>query len=142
MHSQFRSSPDDPVARIHSGAGAAWTDGSQITAAEWNPNYDAALSDGVTNPAEDQYARGGTVKMTREGDIFTLWYVWDNEDWYQNEFELAMTDPVYVGVAVTSHTTGATSQGLFANPQFDGRRRRRQTMDAVLIEKSDCRQFE
>ncbi|MBN2325710.1 MAG: hypothetical protein JXR73_01060 [Candidatus Omnitrophica bacterium] len=102
------------------GGDAAWTDASQIGPSEWNPNYDPALSDGVNNPSLDEVSLGGTIKMTREADLFTLWYVYDNEDWYQNEFELAMTDPIYLGIAVTSHTTGATSQGIFKNPQVEG----------------------
>ncbi|MGC9329116.1 MAG: hypothetical protein ACP5I1_15900, partial [Candidatus Hinthialibacter sp.] len=107
--------------RDSDGAGAAWDGGGTLTAcSEWNPNYDPALSDGVNNPSLDEVNLGGTIKLTREGDFFTLWYVYDNEDWYQYEHQLAMTDPIYLGVAVTSHTTGATSQGIFKNPQIEG----------------------
>ncbi len=105
--------------RDSDGVDAASTDGSETNVDVWNPDYDPD-SAGITNPAESDLTRGGTIKITREDDLFTLWYVYDGEDRLQYEYEVAMTDPIYLGIAVTSHTSGATSQGLFNNPQFDG----------------------
>jgi len=105
--------------RDTTGGSAAWDDSVTTAAADWNPNYNPAAS-GVNNPSLDVVTLGGTIKLVREGNIFSLWYVIGGEEYFQNEHELALTDPVYLGVAVTSHQTGATSQGLFKNPQFTG----------------------
>lgn len=99
---------------------ASWTDGSQTTVADWNPNYDPAFPE-TGRPTLDQVKLGGAMKMVREGDSFTLYYVYNNEDVYQNTHDTVMTDPIYVGVAVTAHQTGATAQGLFKRPILTGK---------------------
>jgi len=104
--------------RDTNGGSAAW-DEVTTAASDWNPNYDPN-SAGINNPTLDQVKLGGTIKLTREGDVFTLWYVIDGQDEYQYDHILELTDPLYVGIAVTSHQTGATSQGLFKNPKFEG----------------------
>ncbi|MFB3788648.1 MAG: hypothetical protein ACE15F_20005 [bacterium] len=104
--------------RDSSGGSATWEDVT-TAASDWNPNYDPN-SAGINNPRLDQVKLGGTIKLTREGDLFTLWYVIDGQDTFQHDHTLILSDPIYLGIAVTSHQTGATSQGLFKNPKFEG----------------------
>lgn len=100
-------------------ATAANNDSILAAVADWNPNYDPAFPE-TGRPALDQVKLGGTMKLVRETDSFTLYYVLDGEDQYLDLHDLAMTDPIYLGIAVTSHQTGATAQGLFKNPKLVG----------------------
>ncbi len=104
--------------RESNGAGAAW---DELTAAPvvWNPNWDAA-ADGIENPTYEEVSHGGKIMIQREGDYFMASYEYDGEIWVHSEYEVIMNDPVYVGVAVTSHEAGSTSQGVFKNPQLEG----------------------
>lgn len=90
-----------------------------LTASVWNPNYDPAIAS-VSQPKLDQVTLGGGFVIARTGDTFTASYLYDGAEEYIFEHDTVMTDPVYVGVAVTSHQVGAMSQGVFSNPKFTG----------------------
>ncbi len=64
---------------------------------------------------------GISIILEREGDTFYASYVdASGEEILNNAHDVIMEDPIYVGVAVTSHQIGATSAGNFSNPQFEG----------------------
>lgn len=86
----------------------------------WNPNYDPAVAS-INQPSLDQVTLGGGFVVERVGDTFTASYLFDGQEEYIWEHDTVMTDPVYVGVAVTSHQAGAMSQGVFSNPKFTGK---------------------
>lgn len=99
--------------------GAAWTDAT-TPPGEWNLNWDPA-ADGINRPNLEDVTLGGTIVMAREGDFFTLEYLDANgERIYLQDHELAMTDPIYLGIAVTSHEDGSLSRGIFKNPKLEG----------------------
>ncbi|MBZ0255999.1 hypothetical protein K8I31_08055, partial [bacterium] len=105
--------------RDSAGAGASWVE-AYTTPGEWNLNWDPA-SDGINQPTLDEVTLGGTFVMAREDDFFTLEYLdATGERIYLQDHELPMTDPIYVGIAVTSHEDGSLSQGIFKNPQLEG----------------------
>ncbi len=106
--------------RESAGAGASWDgDGTLMPAADWNPNWDPA-SEGISNPTFDEISHGGTLKLIREGNDFLSAIIWEGEEFINNVHTVEMTDPIYVGIAVTSHETGSLSQGIFKNAQFTG----------------------
>ncbi|RJP26030.1 MAG: hypothetical protein C4527_16085 [Candidatus Omnitrophota bacterium] len=64
---------------------------------------------------------GRGMILERDGPLFITSYIDASGNVIeQNYHELDLTDPIYIGVAVTSHQTGATSVGFFSNPQFTG----------------------
>ncbi|MBI1390673.1 MAG: hypothetical protein GC154_19760 [bacterium] len=106
--------------RDSAGAGANWDEASSILQPiDWNDQYNPAAA-GVNKPGLDVYTPGGTIILSREGDAFIQWFVYEGEEHYQFEHNVVMTDPIYVGIAVTSHEDGSLSQGIFKNPVFEG----------------------
>jgi regulation of enolase protein 1 (concanavalin A-like superfamily) len=56
------------------------------------------------------------VRVTRAGNVFTAYRSADGNAWTQvGTVTLAMAANVYMGIAVTSHNTGALCQGTFDN---------------------------
>ncbi|MEW6235016.1 MAG: hypothetical protein AB1656_06490 [Candidatus Omnitrophota bacterium] len=98
------------------GAGANW-DSVTVTPDQWQPGWDASWT-GISNPTLDQIKPSGTLIFERSGNEFIVSYLYQNEEYYVTSHEYAMTDPIYLGIAVTSHQTGATSQGTFKNPKL------------------------
>ncbi len=75
-----------------------------------------SLPEGVIFPT-------GRLEIRRLGDVFQAWYEFEAEaggnEWaLLNERVLPMTDPVYVGLAVTSHEDGSLSVGEFSGVQI------------------------
>lgn len=70
-----------------------------------------SLPEGVIFPT-------GRLEIRRLGDTFQAWYEYEAEaggnEWgLLNEQTIVMEDPVYVGIATTSHEDGSTSIGIF-----------------------------
>ena len=54
------------------------------------------------------------IKLAREGNFFTMWVLQDNGGWVDvGRISINMPPDIYVGLAVTSHNTGADAWGLF-----------------------------
>lgn len=63
----------------------------------------------------------GNIGLERSGDDFISFYFDSDGNRVDQSFHfLPMTDPIYVGVAVTSHQDGSLSVGSFNNVQFNG----------------------
>ncbi|MHC4595000.1 MAG: discoidin domain-containing protein [Planctomycetota bacterium] len=62
-----------------------------------------------------------SVKLVRKGILFTG-YVFLDGQWQQEGQLVAvqMTDPVYIGLAVTSHAAGVTCEAVFSDIQING----------------------
>jgi hypothetical protein len=64
------------------------------------------------------------VKLTRTGDVFTAQYSADGVVWeeivIEAGVEVALGDPVYIGLAVTSHSDGVMTMGSFSNIETTG----------------------
>jgi len=78
---------------------------------QWRPQADGASSSsrtltGISPPA--------CVRLVRKGDTFTG-YVFLNGKWQQEgqSATVVMTDPVYIGLAVTSHVAGTLTTATF-----------------------------
>jgi fibro-slime domain-containing protein len=56
------------------------------------------------------------LQLTRAGNIFTVFYSTNGSAWTMIQKDtVAMTDPVFAGIAVTSHTTGSLEPAQFSN---------------------------
>jgi hypothetical protein len=78
---------------------------------------DAAGSSVTINGAD----HNKTLILRREGDVFSAYYQDVNgEEQLNDSHTLAFTDPVYLGIAVTSHQNGALSAGTFTVDSFNG----------------------
>jgi fibro-slime domain-containing protein len=56
------------------------------------------------------------LELKRTGNIFTVAYSTNDISWTTiNKDTIAMTDPVYAGLAVTSHTTSTLEPAVFSN---------------------------
>ncbi|MBZ0255409.1 hypothetical protein K8I31_05075, partial [bacterium] len=118
----LRSSDQNLVQQRREVAGSdALSNDEYFLPAEWNLNWDPA-ADGILNPTLDDVTLGGTLVMAREdGVFFTSEYIdAGGERVILAGIELEMTDPIYIGVATTSHENPNLSQGIFKNPQLDG----------------------
>jgi hypothetical protein len=73
---------------------------------QWRNATDGASASNRTKPAP--VAPPYWIRLVREGDTFSGFLSEDGENWYQEgaSQEIVMADPVYVGIAVTSHTAG------------------------------------
>jgi len=62
------------------------------------------------------------VRVTREGNTLLGYTSPDGETWTPrgDVITLAMTDPVLIGLALTSHNTAATTSAVFSNISFTG----------------------
>jgi len=81
------------------------------------------ISDGIDAAPGGGGIAGGApyyVKVVREGDMFFGFRSEDGESWEENhtvgaasEVEVAMDDPILVGLALTSHSAGAICAAEF-----------------------------
>jgi regulation of enolase protein 1 (concanavalin A-like superfamily) len=54
------------------------------------------------------------VKLTRNGDVFTAYESTDGTNWTEIAVDtIPMAPTIYVGLAVTSHTTAASATATF-----------------------------
>ncbi len=103
-----------------------------------SPNAFVALSSGSGDGATFQWrnSAGGSssssrtlvgisppssIKLVREGNMFTGYVFLDGQ--WQQEGESAtvpMVDPVYIGLALTSHSSGVTSEAVFSDVTTTG----------------------
>lgn len=87
-----------------------WRDEASVDAA-WD-------GDTTLTPVEDH---NGHIVLTREGDTFIASYVdADGNEVENNRHDIFLEDPIYVGIAVTSHSAGDLSIGSFSNVTFEG----------------------
>ena len=57
------------------------------------------------------------LRLSRVGSVFTGYGSYDGQNWTPlGAASIAMTDPIYVGLAVTSNDTNAPTTALFFNP--------------------------
>jgi len=72
--------------------------------------------------ADGPLARPYWVRVTREGNTLLGYTSPDGENWTQrgDVITLAMSDPVLIGLALTSHNTAATTSAAFSNISFAG----------------------
>lgn len=69
------------------------------------------------------YATPIYLRLTRNGDIFNGYYSTNGIDWtimagsgeIAQDYTMALTDPVYVGLAVTAHAAGSLATAVFDN---------------------------
>ena len=61
------------------------------------------------------------IKLVRSGNTFTG-YVFQNGQWQQEgqSATVVMVDPVYIGLALTSHSSGVTTEAVFSDVQTTG----------------------
>jgi hypothetical protein len=61
------------------------------------------------------------IRLVRQGNTFTS-YVFLDGQWQQEgqSATVAMTDPVYIGLALTSHSSGVTTEAVFSDVQTTG----------------------
>jgi len=63
----------------------------------------------------------GAFGLERVGNDFTAFYIdATGAEVVNNIHYVEMTDPIWLGIAVTSHETGSTAVGLFSNVKFQG----------------------
>ena len=103
-----------------------------------SPNAFVAISTGAGDGATFQWrtSAGGSssssrtltgisppasIKLVRQGNTFTA-YVFQNGQWQQegDSATVVMTDPVYIGLALTSHSSGVTTEAVFSDVQITG----------------------
>jgi hypothetical protein len=54
------------------------------------------------------------IMLDRHGEVFTIYDTHDNFGWETvGAVSIAMPSEIYIGLAVTSHNTGADAWGLF-----------------------------
>lgn len=72
---------------------------------------------GAADPILSTDVQDGRMKVVRSGNSLSLYYIdLDTEQWVlQDSRTVNFTDPVYVGLAVTSHDDGRYSTGFFTN---------------------------
>ena len=64
----------------------------------------------------------GWVKLVRSGNNFTSFYSSDGINWNTMEsYTTTMTDPVYIGLALTSHSSGNLCTATFDNVAIPSR---------------------
>ncbi len=70
----------------------------------------------LTDEIQSAIPAPATLKLIREGDVFTA-YVSDNGKSFETvgDYELALTDPVYVGLVVCSHDNTVSETAIFTN---------------------------
>jgi len=85
---------------------------------QWRPTAGGSSSSsrtltGISPPA--------AVKLVRQGNVFTG-YVFLNGQWQQEgtSATVAMVDPVYIGLALTSHSTGVMTEAVFSDVTTTG----------------------
>ena len=89
---------------------------------QWRPAADGASSNGGDTITTTLADHGQKLMMKREGNIFSSYYIDSTgAEVYQFETEIEMTDPIYLGIAATSHSDGAFSAGTFSKPVFKGK---------------------
>jgi hypothetical protein len=92
------------------GNGASW---------QGRPTENAAS---VNNDATSAVAPPYWVRIDRAGDSLTGFVSTDGEDWTQigDARSIAMTDPVLIGLALTSHNAAMATSAEFSNVSFTG----------------------
>ncbi len=85
---------------------------------QWRPTAGSSSSSdqtlvGISPPA--------SIRLVRQGNTFTG-YVFQNGQWQQEgqSATVAMVDPVYIGLALTSHSSGITTEAVFSDVQTTG----------------------
>ncbi|MGI6457177.1 MAG: hypothetical protein ACOX5R_16380 [bacterium] len=82
---------------------------------QWRPTAAAASVSLDTALRVTLQAQEGRLRLERSGDHFTAYYLNPNTgEWVlYHEMDLVMEDPIYIGLAVTSHEVNALSVGKF-----------------------------
>ena len=89
---------------------------------QWRDEADTGAAwdgDGTLTPAGEHI---GTITLERQDIAYLATYVDASGNVVENNYHEMFFDdgPIYLGIAVTSHTTGATSVGTFSNLTFEG----------------------
>jgi hypothetical protein len=85
---------------------------------QWRPSAGGSSSSsrtltGISPPS--------AIRLVRQGNMFTG-YVFQNGQWQQQgqSATVVMQDPVYIGLALTSHSSGVTSEAVFSDVTTTG----------------------
>ncbi len=94
----------------------------QAYSLQWRDSTEAGAAwDGDASQTPLDEHEGRAIILERDGPLFVASYVDASGNVVENNMhEVPMEDPIYVGIAVTSHQAGATSAGFFSNVQFEG----------------------
>ncbi len=95
--------------------------GDQAFMMQWReaPDTDAAWDEDASLTLAEEHT--GTISLAREGDTFIASFLdADGNEVVNNQHDIVMEDPIYVGIAVTSHSAGDLSIGSFSNVNFEG----------------------
>jgi hypothetical protein len=78
---------------------------------------------GSTADTKSTVANPATVKVEREGNVFTASIAKKGETTFQpiGTVTVALTDPVYVGLAVCSHNAKTSETAIFSNVEVKGK---------------------
>ena len=88
---------------------------------QWRPSAGADSLSGDGTALTTAADHSGNLMLKREGNIFSTYYIdAAGEEIYQNEIDIEMTDPIYLGIAATAHSEGLFSAGTFSKPVFKG----------------------
>ena len=109
---------NDAVGSVHSFMCMTGGDGN---GASWQGRPDEN-ADSVNNDATSAVAPPYWVRIDRSGDTLTGYISADGENWTQNgdPRSIAMTDPVLIGLALTSHNAAQATSAEFSNVSFTG----------------------
>jgi hypothetical protein len=95
--------------------------GGDGNGASWQGRPDEN-ADSVNNDATSAVAPPYWVRIDRSGDTLTGFISEDGQNWTQNgdPRSIAMTDPVLIGLALTSHNAAQATSAEFSNVSFTG----------------------
>ncbi|MHC4593376.1 MAG: LamG domain-containing protein [Planctomycetota bacterium] len=85
---------------------------------QWRP---IAGGSSISNRTLTGISPPSAIRLVRQGNTFTG-YVFQSGQWQQEgqSATVAMTDPVYIGMALTSHSSGVTTEAVFSDVQTTG----------------------
>ncbi len=84
---------------------------------QWRLGFGQTSSSTPGSLRIDRHLFDGRLRLVREGDEFSTYYfsTADNAWTYLDGQEVDLDDPIYVGLAVTSHEDGSYAEGIFTN---------------------------
>ncbi len=78
-----------------------------------------SLQGGPTAEIQSPVRAPATIRLERQGDVFTLSVSRDGKTWQPvGSVSVALSDPVYAGLLVCSHDNATTETAVFSNVEF------------------------
>jgi|GEM_PF-804028 hypothetical protein len=89
---------------------------------QWRSETGASAGSTASAARIDRSRHDGRLKLVRNGNRFqTFYFSVSGQNWtLLDEQTINMTDPIYVGLAVTSHDDGNLAEGIFSEVRWDG----------------------